>query len=284
MALYNEERFVAQAIQSVLNQSYTNFELLIVDDKSTDRSLEIARGYESDGRVRIITNSKNRGLSYTRNNGIRQSNGKVIAFIDSDDVYYPDKLELQIQEMSMGGRYKDEVVYTNYSKLDEQGRVITLKKLEPSQIKKRITVSALITEVVDPMCATIVCLKETALEVGLFDETLRIREDYEFMLRLARTRFFVGILEPLYGYRMVRNSMMHRAPIRESYRAKLGIIEKQLQLDPELLNGEDGPQIRLQIAKCLIANRSYRSALAYILKDPRMLRAFYYRYTKRRSE
>src|SRR5437016_4959476 len=74
MALYNEERFVAQAIQSVLDQTYTNFELVVVDDKSTDHSLEIARGYESDGRVRIITNSENKGVSCTYNKGIKQAN------------------------------------------------------------------------------------------------------------------------------------------------------------------------------------------------------------------
>jgi glycosyltransferase involved in cell wall biosynthesis len=276
MALYNEERFVAQAIASVLNQTYASFELVIVDDKSKDRSLEIARRYEVDGRVRILTNSENRGVSYARNKGIKQSKGRLIAFLDSDDVYRKDKLELQIHEISREGSYKDEVVYTNYYKFDEEGRITTPKKLDSTSINTKVTVSALIREVVDPMFATLLCLKDALLEVGLFDETLRIREDYELMLRLARIRFFVGILEPLYGYRMVRSSMMHSAPKRESYRVKLRIIERQLQLDPELLNGADGAEIRRQIAKCLIAIRGYRSAFTYTLRNPRMLGDFYY--------
>ncbi|MGD0318406.1 MAG: glycosyltransferase family 2 protein [Nitrososphaerales archaeon] len=280
MALYNEERYVAQAIESVLNQTYANFELVIVDDKSKDRSLEIARGYEADGRVRILTNSENRGVAYTRNKGVKQSKGRLIAFVDSDDVYRKDKLELQIQEILREGSYKDEVVYTNYYKFNEEGEITTPKKLEPTRIDTRVTVSALIREVVDPMFATLLCLRETLLEVGLFDETLRIREDYEFMLRLARIRLFVGILEPLYGYRTVRSSMMHSAPMRESYRVKLRIIERQLQLNPELLSGADGAEIRRQIAKCLIAIRGYRSAFTYTLKDPRMLGDFYYCYRR----
>jgi len=280
MPLYNEERFVAQAIESVLKQTYPNFELVIVDDKSKDRSLEMARVYEADGRVRILTNSENRGIAYTRNKGIKQSKGRIIAFLDSDDVYSKDKLELQIHEISSEGSYKDEVVYTNYYKFNEEGRITSAKKLEPTTINTRVTVSALIREVVDPMFATLLCSKETLLEVGLFDESLRIREDYEIMLRLAKIRPFVGIPEPLYGYRMVRSSIIHSTPGRESYRVKLRIIEKQLRLNPELLSGEDGAEIRRQIAKCLIAIRGYKSAFTYTLKDPRMLGDFYYCYRR----
>ena len=276
MALYNEERFVAQAIESVLNQTYTNFELVIVDDKSEDRSLEIARRYEADDRVRILTSSENRGVAYTRNKGIEQSKGRLVAFLDSDDIYRKNKLELQIHEISREGSYKDEVVYTNYYKFNEDGEITALKKLESTTVSARVTVSSLIREVVDPMFATLLCLKETLLEVGPFDESLRIREDYEFMLRLARIRLFVGIPEPLYGYRMVRSSLMHSASIRESYRVKLRIIERQLQLNPELLSGADGTGVRRQIAKCLIAIRGYRSALAYTLKNPHMFGDFYY--------
>ena len=281
MALYNKEKFVVEAIESVLNQSYKDIELVVVDDKSTDGSLEIARRYETDGRVRVITNSENRGVSYTWNKGIRQSKGRVLAFIGADDVYRPEKIELQMREMSTEGGYKDEIVYTDYSKMDEGGRVIAPKKLEGSEINTPVTVGTLIKEVVDPMFGTIAYLKETALEVGLFDESLRLREDYELMLRLARTRPFVGIFKPLYGYRMVKTSLMHSTPIRESYRVKLGIIEKNLQLNPELMKGDDRVEIRRQIAKCLIVIRDYRSALAYSLRYPGMVGDFYYWYTRR---
>ena len=86
VAAYNAEKTIEQAINSVLRQTYTNFELLVVNDCSKDRTVELVKSIAAkDGRVRLISNVKNSGVSYTRKHGLEESNGSWIAILDSDD-------------------------------------------------------------------------------------------------------------------------------------------------------------------------------------------------------
>lgn len=97
MPVYNVEAYVADAVQSVLQQTYTNFELLIIDDESPDRSIEICQQFH-DGRIQIIR-QRNRGLAGARNTGIRYATGELLAFIDSDDMWLPQKLERHVAHL-----------------------------------------------------------------------------------------------------------------------------------------------------------------------------------------
>lgn len=98
--IFNAERFLAEAIESVLAQTYSSWELLLVDDGSTDRSLQIARQYESQDRdrIRVLQHVEGRNLDLcaTRNLGVRHSRGEFIALLDADDLWYPEKLERQL--------------------------------------------------------------------------------------------------------------------------------------------------------------------------------------------
>lgn len=97
MAAYNAEKTIEQAINSVLSQTYTNFELLVVNDCSTDRTAELVKSIAAkDSRVRLISNVKNNGVSYTRKHGLEEAKGSWIAILDSDDAWAPEKLEKQI--------------------------------------------------------------------------------------------------------------------------------------------------------------------------------------------
>lgn len=97
MPMYNAEAYLDQSVNSVINQTYTNWELIIVNDCSTDGSLEKAQGFaEKDRRIRILNNEKNSGVAKTRNRGIDEAKGEYIAFLDSDDFWRSDKLELQM--------------------------------------------------------------------------------------------------------------------------------------------------------------------------------------------
>lgn len=93
--VYNRERYLADAIDSVLAQTFADFELLIVDDGSTDRGVEIAQAYR-DPRVRIVGHEANRGVAAARNTGVTQARGTYLAFLDSDDVAYSDRLQRQV--------------------------------------------------------------------------------------------------------------------------------------------------------------------------------------------
>ncbi|MBD1420248.1 glycosyltransferase [Sphingobacterium chuzhouense] len=96
MAAYNAAPFISQAIESVLNQTFEDFELLIVNDGSTDNTREIVHSF-TDPRIRLIENDGNKGLSFTRNVALTEAKGEFMAILDSDDIAHPDRLEIQIQ-------------------------------------------------------------------------------------------------------------------------------------------------------------------------------------------
>jgi len=271
--LYNEERYVAEAMHSALNQSFADLEVLVIDDKSTDHSLQVASRFLSDGRVRILTNSENRGVAYSQNRGIKEARGKVLALCGADDVYHRNKLKTQIHDMCVEGRYRDVVVYSDYFAMDGESRVTRPRHLDLNRIQSGNILGALMSE--RQFCiASIIFLIEGAFEVGLFDENLKAYEDYDFILKLAKTRAFIGIPTPLYGYRFHTNSLMYKTPEREKALLKLKIMEKHLRLNPDLLRGKDGAGIRRQLARSMMISRSFKSAFHSSLKDPRMLEEF----------
>lgn len=117
MPSYNTGRFIKETIESVLAQTYTNWELIIVDDCSTDNTDEIVGHYLTDERIRYIKNETNSGAALSRNRALREAKGKWIAFLDSDDLWEPDKLEKQIAFMENNGYHFS---YTNYVEIDEE--------------------------------------------------------------------------------------------------------------------------------------------------------------------
>ena len=123
---YNTAKFISETITSVLAQTYTNWELIIVDDCSTDDTDAVVRPYLADDRIRYIKNEKNSGAAVSRNRALREAKGKWIAFLDSDDLWLPEKLEKQIAFMEKNNcRFS----YTNYIEIDENsvpnGRSVT---------------------------------------------------------------------------------------------------------------------------------------------------------------
>ncbi len=120
---YNCSDFISKTIDSVINQSYSNWEMIIVDDKSTDNTVEIINNYvKKDNRIKLIESADNYGPAYTRNIGIKYSKGAYIAFLDSDDLWEKDKLLLQVSFMK-----KNDIPfsYSGYSIIDEAGKKIT---------------------------------------------------------------------------------------------------------------------------------------------------------------
>ena len=98
MPSFNTEKYINDSINSVLRQTYDNFELIIVDDCSSDNSVEVIKKY-GDFRIRLIVNTSNKGAAFSRNRALRESKGEWIAFLDSDDIWEPNKLEEQIKFM-----------------------------------------------------------------------------------------------------------------------------------------------------------------------------------------
>ncbi|CAB5583674.1 glycosyltransferase family 2 protein [Providencia hangzhouensis] len=118
MPCYNAEQYIKDSINSVLNQTYPHFELIIIDDLSTDNSINIINSF-SDNRIKLIQLTQNGGAGVARNTGIEAAQGRFIAFLDSDDLWRPNKLEVQLSHM-IEGNYP--LSYTQYQKFTQEGK------------------------------------------------------------------------------------------------------------------------------------------------------------------
>ncbi|MDY0973027.1 glycosyltransferase family 2 protein [Siccibacter turicensis] len=127
MPAYNSAKTIEQSINSVLNQTYTNFELLIIDDCSTDGTLKVVEKY-NDGRIKIIKNKFNVGVAKSRNEGIKKAIGRYIAFLDSDDLWLPTKLEEQYKHLSKGSTVVCSAYFTFSDNPKEIGDPIFFKE------------------------------------------------------------------------------------------------------------------------------------------------------------
>lgn len=132
MPSYNTARFITETVESVLAQSYTDWELIIVDDCSTDNTDEVAAGF-TDPRIRYLKNEKNSGAAVSRNRALREAKGRYIAFLDSDDVWLPEKLERQLAFMQENGYAFS---YTNYCEMDEESVETGVTVTGPRRITK----------------------------------------------------------------------------------------------------------------------------------------------------
>lgn len=133
MPSYNTAKYISETINSVLDQTYTNWELIIVDDCSTDDTDEVVAKYLNDERIHYLKNENNSGAAVSRNRALREAKGRWIAFLDSDDLWLPEKLSMQIKFMSDNGY---SFSYTCYEEMDEQGNKNGRTVTGPKKITK----------------------------------------------------------------------------------------------------------------------------------------------------
>ena len=129
---YNAEKYIAETINSVLNQTYQNWEMLIVDDISTDGTLDVIKRYtDKDDRIKSFVLEEKGGASLARNKAIREAKGKYIAFLDADDVWKVDKLEKQVAFMEENGY---DFTYHDYELIDENSERLGVMRKAPKKI------------------------------------------------------------------------------------------------------------------------------------------------------
>jgi len=178
----NGARWISEAVESVLAQTYRNFELLIIDDGSTDNSKEIVTSYLSDERVRYIY-QMNRGFSAAVNRGIKEGNGSLIGFIGQDDLWLPSKLGLQVKYFS---NHKNlDLVRSNYYSIDSEGRIIRLVQENVPNFSSRQKMLEYLFLSNFIGFETVLIKKKCFDDVGLFDERLVGFSDHDLWLRIA---------------------------------------------------------------------------------------------------
>lgn len=180
---YNRAYILSNAIDSVLAQTYPHFELLIVDDGSTDNTEELVRGY-SDERIKWLPLPENGGVARARNFGVLHSSHDLIAFNDSDDRWHEDKLEKQVAAMESHPGVAFSYHCIRY-KIDERSSFIIPDKKVPLSKKSGKIFEQLLWDNLVGM-PTLMVKKEAWNEVGGLDDSLKALEDYDLALRLAR--------------------------------------------------------------------------------------------------
>lgn len=178
--LYNREKTIQRAIDSVLNQTYTNIEVLVVDDGSSDNSVQMLNKYKRDERVKVFYQSRNKGANAARNRGIKEAKGDYIAFQDSDDMWLPDKLEKQIRYMEKENFYVSFCAYQRY-----YGDAIQIvpnisEQLNSEDIREKLKRRNIIGT------PTLVIHKSVVFKVGMFDEEMPRLQDYEYIIRIIK--------------------------------------------------------------------------------------------------
>ncbi len=195
---YKSEKFISDTIETVLNQTYQNWEMIIVDDKSPDNSNKIIEQYvKKDSRIKLIKLEKNSGPAMARNKAIEKAQGRYIAFLDADDLWKSEKLEKQIKFMQ-----ENELVFTysSYDLIDEDGKglgtFITKEEISYKEMLKTCSVG----------CLT--AIYDTQKLGKVYMPLILKRQDYGLWLKILKEiKMTQGILEPLATYRILENSV-----------------------------------------------------------------------------
>jgi glycosyltransferase involved in cell wall biosynthesis len=237
MPVFNAEKYLHQAIRSVLDQTLPPHEVILVDDGSTDSSREIAAGF---GSAVICISQENRGASAARNLAIARSTGDWIAFLDADDYWLPDKLERQaavIQADSSVG-----LVYTGRTELSPDGTSRDFQAPQPQWVKKMQPAGNL-------LFPSTVLVRRSLLPEPVFDESLESSVDWWFFYQLSRIAKFAAVHEPTAVYRVSPLSLCNRN--WKSVLRYAEIVSRRIQND---FTGLDKMLLRRKANAKLLAN------------------------------
>ncbi len=199
MPTYNSQRFITESIESVLNQSYGMLQLIIVDDCSNDNTINVVNKYlKLDKRINLVKLEKNSGAGVARNMGLANHNSRYTAFIDSDDIWFPEKLDLQIMFM----RENDAAIaHTAYEMIDEYGnslnRIIDAPFIQDVNAYLKCTKIAMSTSIID---------RDKIPDIKFRD--IRIRQDANLWIDLlSQGHKAYGLNEVLAKYRVSPNQI-----------------------------------------------------------------------------
>lgn len=198
LPVYNASRTIRDTVDSVLRQSYQNYELIIIEDCSRDDSLLIIRQYEQlNPKIRVLANPENKGVAFCRNIGIREASGDYISFLDSDDIWVEDKLERQVALLE---KTKAQFTCASYDFIDEANRPL----LRPHLVPEIIDFQTILKENII-LCST-VCVEASLLKKHLFRSDY-LHEDYILWLELLKLPVHtVTDTRVLTHYRLIKGS------------------------------------------------------------------------------
>lgn len=200
MPAYNAARYIEEAITSVLNQTYQNWELIIIDDYSTDETAQLIQAFcKKDSRIHHIINKINLGVAKSRNKGISIAAGEWVAFLDSDDCWHPEKLKKQID---FAESHKGEFIFSGSGFMDQSSTLLDYYLAVPEEITYKELLKQNIIS-----CSSVLIRKSLLINYPM-EHASKMHEDFAVWLQILRneTNFAYGINEPLLIYRITSTS------------------------------------------------------------------------------
>lgn len=205
MPAYNSEKYISAAIESVLNQTYKDFELIIIDDASTDSTYNIISSYmNQDSRIKVIKNSKNLNIGESLNKGVAAATSDLIARMDSDDICFENRIELQVKYLLANPHIA--VVGSDILLIDEQGNDIHTRAYyyTDNDIKKRMLRYSPFAH------PSVMYRKKVFMEFSGYDSSKSPSEDIDLWFRIGTKHSFANIERPLIKYRYFHKSSSNR--------------------------------------------------------------------------
>ena len=200
MPAYNAEKYIGEAIRAVQSQTYTNWILLVIDDCSTDHTVDVVQAFvNTDDRIRLFRNTRNLGAAKTRNRGLELSEGEWVALLDSDDIWHSDKLEKQLAVALNSG---SEIIYCSYSLISSDGQ-----KISDYIVPMQTSYDDMLKESVFSCSTTL--LAKSVVDNNRFSADY-YHEDLVYWLQLLKKGYSASACcEPLADYRIVEGSRSH---------------------------------------------------------------------------
>lgn len=231
MAAFNSENFIAESINSILNQSFKNFELIIVDDGSTDNTVKMIEQF-SDHRIRLFKNGQNKGLEYTRNKLKVLAKAPLLAVLDSDDIAHPRRIEIQYRFMNDNPEF---VLCGGQARIIDTKGIVTGKMQVP--IKPKNLASQLLFGNVFINSSTMF-RKDAFLAIGGY-RNLTLAEDYDLFVRMAEVGSVANIIKTVVDYRTHNNNISVKKikdwDLNEKKVLSYMLSSLQIETDDELL-------------------------------------------------
>lgn len=269
---YNSAKFLTKAVSSVIDQTYKNFEIIIVDDCSNDDTEEVIKAFGlNKHNIKYLKHAENKGTSAAKNTGIIVAKGEFLAFLDADDVWSHQKLEYQYRKYQENPELS--VIFTGYTLVDLNKRI--KREYLPQQFHnhKDFVKKLLLRNIVTPT-SSVLAKKECFEKVGLFDPTLKVAEDWDMWIRIAH-KYKFGAVESLCVTYIEHSANVSRN-IGRMITYSTRVILKNLYLYEELFSKRDLQLIRkkalsiiyLRGAQAVRDNpRERREMLRYLAKS-----------------
>ena len=228
---FNGDQWIASCLDSVLAQTCSPLEIIVVDDASEDSSVQILQDYERRGQIHLIRHGTNRGIPATKNTGLRATRGRYVAFLEQDDEWYADKLACQVETIESDPRLG--MVFARAVCVDEDGRQFLSRPSLDAFETTEGAVKAFFTRNPVTSMSSVLFRRQALDQVGGFDESYGGGDDYDLFLRLAGRHMVAHSDRPLLRYRIHRNSFSY-ARLDRMLMDQLRVVERAVLRYPFL--------------------------------------------------